>query len=377
MRKKIVFLTGTRADYGKIKPMLKVIHDSKEFRSLVFVTGMHLQERFGNTYKEVLRDGLGKIFCDDDYCDDRRMDVAVSNAIRNFSRFVRRKKPDMVVVHGDRLEALAGAIVGGFNNILVAHIEGGEVSGTIDESIRHGVSKFAQLHFVANKEAKRRLVQLGELENKIFVIGSPDVDVMLSEDLPSLEQVRERYGILFPKFGILLYHPVVTEIEQVPEQASTVVNALKASGHNYVGIYPNNDRGHEYIRRAYEKVSAHDAFQFFPSMRFEHFLSLLKSAQFIIGNSSAGIREACVYGTPAVDIGSRQQARYDPKVLKNVIHVEHDEQEILEAIARAAQHRYSCTHFGAGGSAEAFYQILCTGEIWDTPWQKCFVDIDF
>lgn len=375
--KKIAFLSGTRADYGKIKPILKILHASQDFKLHVFITGMHLLEKFGNTYREVVNDGLGKLYLDEDYYYDTRMDVSISNVIRNFSSFVRRKKPDMIVVHGDRLEALAGAVVGAFNNILVAHIEGGELSGTIDESIRHGVSKFSHLHFVANDEAKKRLLQLGENEKNVFVVGSPDVDIMLSDSLPSVEQVKERYEIRFNDFAILLHHPVVTELERLQDQVRTLLEALKASGHNYVVIYPNNDPGNETIRRAYERVAAYRSFHLIPSMRFEYFLTLLKTSQFIVGNSSAGIREACVYGTPAVDVGSRQQGRYDSEVLRNIVHVDYDEQALLQAIARVSEHRFSCTHFGAGGSAESFCEVLKYESIWDTPKQKLFVDVDF
>lgn len=377
MKKKIVFMSGTRADYGKIKPILRAVHTSDLFESHIFVTGMHLLEKFGSTYSEVIRDGFGTIHCDDDYYYETRMDVATANAISNFARLVRREKPDMIVVHGDRLEALAGAIVGAFNNILVAHIEGGEISGTIDESIRHGVSKFAHLHFAANDEAKKRLIQLGEPESNVFVIGSPDVDVMLGPGLPSLEEVKRHYEIPYDEFSILLYHPVVTELDQIDEQIHLLLGTLEASRCNFVGIYPNNDPGNEAIRRAYERLSHIDRFRFIPSMRFEHFLTLLKSAKFIIGNSSAGIREACVYGTPAIDIGSRQHARYNPAVLKNVTHTEYDTEMIFRAIDLASQCRFPSTHFGAGGSAEAFYETLSDAAIWTTPTQKLFRDIDF
>jgi UDP-N-acetylglucosamine 2-epimerase (hydrolysing) len=377
MVKKLAFLSGTRADYGKLKPILKTIHERNGMVLHVFVTGMHMLEQFGNTYVEVVKDGLGQVFCDEDYRPEPRMDMALANVIRHFSRFVRVARPDMIVVHGDRLEALAGALVGAFNNILVAHIEGGEVSGTIDESIRHGVSKFAHLHFVANEEAEKRLIQLGEARENIYVIGSPDVDVMLSGNLPSLDEVRQCYDIPFAAYAILLYHPVVTEIERIPDQVKILLDALLASGRNYVVIYPNNDPGNEIIRRAYEGLSASGRFHVLPSMRFERFLTLLKNAEFIVGNSSAGIREACVYGTPAVDVGSRQRSRYNMKVLKNVFHVSHDRAEIIQAIADAPSRRHQCLHFGSGGSAEAFYEILQQDSVWRIPSQKHFLDVAF
>lgn len=372
--RKIVFLTGTRADYGKIKSILKVIHARNGMEVDIFVTGMHMLAQFGNTYAEVVKDGLGRVHCDEDYAYEPRMDMAIANVIRHFSRFVRKIEPDMIVVHGDRLDALAGAIVGAFNNIMVAHIEGGEVSGTIDESIRHAISKFAHIHFVANAEARQLLLHLGEKKESIHIIGSPDVDVMLGDSLPDIDKVKTHYTISFDQYAILLYHPVVTELERLPEQVEKLIKVLKGDQRNYVIIYPNNDPGNEIIRRAYEVAASHERFHLLPSMRFEYFLMLLKHAEFIIGNSSAGIREACVYGIPAIDIGSRQYSRCNLKKMKNVIHVEYEETELKNALGIINKCRHQQCHFGSGGSAEAFYSILENENTWMIPLQKYFIE---
>jgi len=373
MKRTIAFLTATRADYGKLKSVLRRLHDDPQFDVHIFVTGMHMLERFGGTAAEVLEDGYGDIVCDEDYHYEPRMDVAISNVIQTFSRFVRKVRPGIIAVHGDRLDAIAGAIVGAFNNILVAHIEGGEISGTIDESIRHAVSKFSHLHFVANQEAKTRLIQMGESKDNIFVVGSPDIDMMLSPELPSFEEVLLRYDIPFREYGILLYHPVVTEVKDLENHVHEVITALKDSKKNYVAIYPNNDPGNEIIRRAYEKLP--NNFHVYPSMRFEYFLTLLKNAEFIVGNSSAGIREACVYGIPAIDIGTRQSARYSIKILKNIIHTYYRKDDILDAIARAPNFRHISMNFGAGESAGGIHSVLSRSAIWATPKQKQFRDL--
>src|SRR4030095_3338465 len=216
---------------------------------------------------------------------------------------------DLIVVHGDRIEALAGATVGALNNILVAHIEGGELSGTVDELIRHAVSKLSHTHFVANDEAKKRLMQMGELEESVFVIGSPDMDVMLSENLPGIEAVKEYYEIEFDNYALSIFHPVTTEFDLMPEHAANYFEALAHSGLNYVAIYPNNDKGSDIIMQQVKKLQHHSNFKVFPSLRFEYFLTLLKHASFIIGNSSAGIREAPCYGIHTVNVGTRQNGR--------------------------------------------------------------------
>jgi UDP-N-acetylglucosamine 2-epimerase (hydrolysing) len=153
----------------------------------------------------------------------------------------------MIIVHGDRVEALAGAIIGSFNNTLVTHIEGGEISGTIDELIRHAITKLSHIHFVSNKEAEKRLIQMGELKNSIFVIGSPDVDIMYSDNLPSIEETTEHYEIPFDDYSILIYHPVTTELETLGNDINEVVSATIESDRNYIVIYPNNDAGSDII----------------------------------------------------------------------------------------------------------------------------------
>ena len=167
----------------------------------------------------------------------------------------------MIVIHGDRLEALAGAIVGSFNNILVSHIEGGELTGTIDESIRHAVSKLSHIHFVSNDDAKKRLIQMGEIEERIFVIGSPDIDIMMKKDLPTREELIEYYDINFEKYAILIFHPVTTELEYLENQTTEMVGAVIDSKRNYVVIYPNNDPGSDIIMKAYGKLENNQNFK--------------------------------------------------------------------------------------------------------------------
>ena len=187
--KKLLFITGTRADYGKIKALIREVEASEEFEAFIYVSGMHLLKVFGNTYKEVLKDKFKNVYADFSLTQSGNMSYDLGDVVCHLTSYVDHIHPDMIIVHGDRIDALAGAVVGALNNIRVAHIEGGEVSGTIDESIRHAISKFAHLHFVCNEEAKKRLIQLGEEEKRIYVIGSPDIDIMLSDQLPALSTV--------------------------------------------------------------------------------------------------------------------------------------------------------------------------------------------
>ncbi|MBS3912898.1 MAG: UDP-N-acetylglucosamine 2-epimerase (hydrolyzing) [Bacteroidetes bacterium] len=371
--RKIVFLTGTRADFGKLKSLMEIVEKSHDFDIHIFATGMHLNEKYGHTVDEIKKCGYANIHSYVNHHDYDSMDSILAKTIEGFSVYIKQLAPDLIVIHGDRVEALAGAIVGAMNNILVAHIEGGEVSGTIDEHVRHAVSKMSHVHFVANPLAKTRLIQMGEEPESIFIIGSPDVDVMLSDKLPDLKAAKAHYNIEFEHYGIVMFHPVTTEIDHIGEQANSLVDALLESGKNYVVVFPNNDLGSDHILEAYERLKGHQNFCIFPSLRFEYFLVLLKNAECMIGNSSAGIREAPYYGIPTINIGSRQNNRSD---YKSIVHAGYGRQEILDAIVNAGGIQIeTMQHFGDGNSDQLFLAELKKDSFWAIPKQKYFIDL--
>jgi len=170
-KKRIVFLTGTRADFGKLKSLIAITQNSQRYDVHIFVTGMHMHSLYGATVDEIKKSGFKNIYQYINHDVMHTMDKTLAKTVDGFSHYIAEINPDLIVVHGDRVEALAGAIVGSLNNILVAHIEGGEISGTVDEVIRHAVSKMSHVHLVAHKEAKKRLIQLGELESSIYILG--------------------------------------------------------------------------------------------------------------------------------------------------------------------------------------------------------------
>ncbi|MDA1330221.1 MAG: UDP-N-acetylglucosamine 2-epimerase [Chloroflexi bacterium] len=371
-RRKVVFLTGTRADFGKLKPLMNCLRKSSDFEVHVFVTGMHMLSKYGYTCEEVVKAGFTNIYKYINQNSSDSMDHILAKTITGLSDYIREISPELLIVHGDRVEALAGASVGALNNVLTGHIEGGEVSGTIDELIRHAVTKMSHIHFVSNEAARVRLIQLGEREETIFSIGSPDIDVMNSPALPSIDDVRRYYGFEFHKYGILLFHPVTSELAELRGQIQIVVDELIASGLNYIVIYPNNDPGTDFIISEYARLADHPQFKIYPSMRFEYFLSLLKHSQVIIGNSSAGVREAPHFGVPAINLGSRQKNRTS---CDSIIHVDIDHGVIKAAINHAMiVPRFAQSLFGDGASAQRFYDILNSSEFWKTETQKYFVD---
>lgn len=372
--KKILFLTGTRADYGKMKPLMEAVEKSDEFECYLFVTGMHTLKEFGYTKIEIFKDKFKNIHVYMNQIIEEPMDLVLANTINGFSRYIRELEPDMIIIHGDRVEALAGAISGAINNILVAHIEGGELSGTIDESIRHSISKLAHIHFVSNIDAKNRLIQLGESEKSIFVIGSPDIDIILKKPSMSIEDIKLRYEIEFKQYGILMYHPVTTEIDSLRNQIQSLVNAIIESQKNYIVINPNNDYGHKIILEEYKKFDGMKSIKRYPSIRFEFFIELLKNAEFIIGNSSSGIHEAPVIGIPSINIGTRQKNRFSHETILNS---KTDKVDIIKKIEEVNKmNKFNKTfYFGEGKSKDLFIKILKENDIWRISRQKVFNDM--
>lgn len=375
--KKIVFLTGTRADFGKLKSLISISQNSSELEVHIFVTGMHMNPLYGSTVDEVVKAGFKNIYKFINHSTGDAMDKTLAKTIDGFSQYIAQIEPDLIVVHGDRVEAFAGSVVGSLNNILVSHIEGGEVSGTIDELIRHAVTKMSHIHLVANDEARRRLIQLGEFEKSIFIIGSPDLDLMNEPNLPDFKLAKSYYDIPFDSFAIAMFHPITTEHNKIKTHAKCFVDALIKSDQNYILIYPNNDLGSQEILAEIKRLESIDKIKVFPSLRFEYFLRFLKESLFIVGNSSAGIREAPFYGVPTVDIGTRQNNRAKSD---SIFNCSYEINDILEAIEKAILYKSKVTnkadfHFGDGRSGELFLELLNSKEFWQISHQKEFQEI--
>lgn len=373
MSKKILFLTGTRADFGKLKSLIRKVEDSIDFTANIFVTGMHMLSKYGMTVREVEKSGFKSIYKYINQNPYDSMDTVLAKTITGLSDYIKESRPDLIIVHGDRVEALAGAIVGSLNNILVGHIEGGEVSGAIDEVIRHAVTKLSHIHFVSNEAAKQRLIQLGELELSIFVIGSPDLDIMRSECLPNLNKVKEHYNIPFNDYAIFLFHPVTTELDSLSKKITIIIEALLEANENFIVIYPNNDMGSEIIINAYSKIINNPYFKIFPSIRFEYFLTLLKNTKYILGNSSAGVREAPFLGKTSINIGNRQNNRAKAS---SIINCQENKSAIITAINKITlEKKTQEQEFGNGNSNLLFFESLKQNHFWKTSKQKTFMDL--
>jgi UDP-N-acetylglucosamine 2-epimerase (hydrolysing) len=373
MTRSLLFLTGTRADFGKLEPLAIAARDAG-FHVSFFVTGMHMLDRYGLTKNEVHRTPGVTVH---EFLNQRPgdpQDMVLAKTVIGFSDYLAESPPDLVIVHGDRVEALAGALVAATNYIRSAHIEGGEVSGTIDEVFRHCNTKLASQHFVSSDVAAKRVMALGEPADCVHVIGSPELDFHAGPAGVTIEDVRAHYGIPFIEYGIGVFHPVTSEARSMGAQAEALFGAMQASGRQFVLVAPNNDPGSEAIFAVINRLP-HDQFRVIPSMRFAHFSELMKNAACMVGNSSAGVREAPFMGLASLDVGTRQTNRaQSPSVVACAA-------TDTAAIAAFLANDWGKTYprhdgFGVGRAADRFVAALKDEGFWAQSLQKEFRDID-
>lgn len=374
---RILFITGTRADYGKQKSLIASLgRGPSDFEVSVFVTGMHLHKDYGETWREIKKDFPNlNLYLFDNQNNMLGQEEVLTQTLSGINGYCKENPIDLIVVHGDRIEPLAAALCGLMLRIRVCHIEGGEVSGTQDETIRHTITKLSDYHFVANEQAERRIKQLGEDKESVFRIGSPEVDLFISGNLPNIDEVLRRYQISFKKYAILIFHPVTNEIDSIQQQASEIAKFVKNVEDKFVIILPNNDPGREGIMEAWtELIKDNQKTRSLPSMRFEYFVSLLKNCDYVLGNSSTGVRESTFFGIPSINVGTRQSGRSShPLIL-------HSKAALDELIRKReelrALERRPTAIFGDGSSGSKFLEVLKSETFWLKGKQKTFFDID-
>jgi len=314
-KRTILFITERRADYSRLKPIMKAVQKSKKLELRLVVTGMHLLKNFGETKRVIETDGFKidatiPMFKPNAKDDGGSMVEAMGRVLQGLPKVLKKYKPDIVFCGFDLGAHLAAAIAATHMNIHVAHIQGGEVSGTIDEILRHACTKFSHLHFAATEESKKRVQKLGENPKYVYNVGSPSMDTIHAITYPSKKAICKKYG-LDPKkkLAIFLQHPVTTEIDRVSNDIQKSIAALSAVQKKHdievLAVYSNNDAGGKRIVTELKK----SGMTVVPHVVYEDFLRLMNVADVLIGNSSAGIHEAPSFGLPTVNIGSRQQHR--------------------------------------------------------------------
>lgn len=370
-KKNLLFVTGTRADYGKLEP-LALAAQSVGHNVVFFVTGMHMMEKYGLTKKEVHRESRFTVFEFINQRDGDPQDIILAKTVSGFSDLIQEERPDLVIIHGDRVEALACAIVCATNYVRCAHVEGGEVSGTIDEQFRHCNTKLSCYHLVSSEDARDRVIRLGEDPSMIHVLGSPELDVHGRPSGVSLQEVKDRYEIESDDFGICIFHPVTSEVETIGAQARAFFDTLVESKKYFVVILPNNDPGSDRILNVIHSLPS-NRFRVLPSMRFRYFSELMRHAAVIVGNSSMGVREAPFLGVPSIDIGSRQSNR---ATASSLWHATAFDQETISQFlkSRWGQRFPKSTNFGIGDSSQRFLAFLDSINADCKPFQKLFIE---
>jgi len=347
--KKICTVIGSRANYSSIKAAMRAIQSHPNLELQVVVAASALLDRYGKVVDLIEADGF-KV--------DERLHILIEGetpatmakstgmGLIELPSVFERLQPDIVITVGDRFETMATTLAAAYMNILVAHTMGGEVSGTIDESIRHAVTKFAHIHFPASRDAAARIIKLGEREDMIFRVGCPRIDLVadiLAEEGNGVDDSMFERGVgdnidLAQPFVIVSQHPVTTEYGEGERQITATLSAVRNSGLQAVVLWPNADAGSDDIARGMRKwreKGLADNMHFFKNLPIATYVKLMKRTACLLGNSSSGIREGAYIGTPTVNIGSRQTARERGG---NVIDVPHDEAQISKALAQQVEH---------------------------------------
>lgn len=371
-KKKLLFITGTRADFSKLSTLISAV-DSSKYEKLIFTTGMHMLEKYGLTKLEVQKISDAEHV---DFVNQRpedTLDTILTKTITGLSDYIVEAKPDIVIFHGDRIESLAAALACSTNYVTSIHVEGGELSGTIDEVFRHAITKLSDFHLVCCDEAEERIIQLGENPRRIFNIGSPELDFHSKDSGVLIDEVKDYYEIPYINYGICIFHPITTEYNTIKSQAENFFNQVIETNKNFVVIEPNNDMGCNEIRNVISNLPK-DRFRILPSMRFNYFSELMKNCKIFIGNSSVGVREAPFMGLASVNVGTRQDRRSNHKSITNLPEI--NESNLTNIIIREWGKRYeSCKKFWAGGSANAFKEFIKNQNLDKQIKQKRFYDL--
>ena len=338
-KKYICVVTGTRAEYGPLKLIIKKIIKSENLNLYFLVTGMHLLKRFGYTIEEIKEDKIPitKIIpmYDENKADLNSLGKAVGRAITNFTEELSNLKPNILLVAGDRYESLAAVISATTLSIPIAHIQGGDNNpyGQLDESIRHSITKFAHIHFPATPNSAQRIKLMGEEDWRINMVGAIALDMIYNENLMDKEKISKKLGLdPYNKIVLCIQHPYVFESEKAGDQMELTLQVLKDLNLHTVIIYPNNDPGSDLIIEKIKKFKEFSNFKVFKNLPRTDFLSLFKNVDLLIGNSSSGCIEAPTFKVPVVNIGFRNKAR---EKAENAINVTHNYKEIQEAIKKA------------------------------------------
>lgn len=375
-KRKICIVLTTRGNYAKMKAVMFGINNDPDLELQLILGGMVVLEKYGRILQTLKLEQIQVARTINFVIEGETLSTMAKSsglAVTEFATAFEDLQPDVVLVIADRFECLPIAMAAAYMNIAVAHVEGGEVSGSIDESIRHAITKLAHLHFPASREAAERIERMGEDPSSIYTVGGTSMDILRQLDLDNLNPVRkyqQDYGmgtlveVVPNEYLVLIQHPVTTEYYENLEHINETIEALEELKMPTIWIMPNMDAGSDGINkgvRVFREKKRPDYVHFFKSLPIEYYGPLLKNAACILGNSSSGIRESAFLGTPAVNIGTRQDGRQRGR---NVVDVNYDHNEIVAVIKQQIAHGcYKPDYlYGDGYSAEKVVKVLKKAE---------------
>ena len=365
----IAAITGSRGEWGYIRPILKLIDHDPSLDYRIIATHMHLLPTFGSSVREIESDGFHvdeRLFMTFDGYNASTMVKSLGVLLLELPTVLQKMHPDIILLAGDRGEQLIGALAGLHLGIPVAHIQAGELSGNVDGIVRHSITKLAHIHFAANEEFAERVRRMGEQPFRVFVTGAPLVDELVEGPITPEEELRDKYRVSAEERMVLtVQHPVTEEEADAGEQVSETITALMDLNWPTIFIYPNGDAGSESIR---QKLAAlkRPRVRMFRNVPRQDYLGLMKMATVVVGNSSSGIMEAPSFGKPTVNIGRRQNGR--PQAC-NVINVGYHHEEIVDAVRRAtapdflARASSAKNPYGDGHASQKIVDVLKNIEI--------------
>lgn len=365
--RKIAVVTGTRAEYGLLKNIMKAIDADENLKLQLVVTGMHLSPKYGMTKNDIIDDGFKideerPILLDYDGKDKNAREISI--AIDEFIGAFNRLQPDIILVLGDRYEAFAAATTAMAMNIPIAHIAGGEITeGAMDEQIRHGITKLAHIHFPGVEIYADNIRKMGEESWRVFNVGDSGIENIKLTKLMSQEELKENLGVEVEEDTILVtYHPVTLEIDRVEEQINNLIEALDEINKPMIITYPNSDNGGDKIISALEKFATKNSnVHLFKSLGSLRYLSVMKYCGAVVGNSSSALIEAPYLKKAVVNIGNRQQGRL---MANNIIQSDYSTLSIYNSINKAFSDEFKVvvnnveSLYGEGDTSEEIVKVL-------------------
>ena len=363
--KNILFITGSRGEWGYIRPILRLIQKDSDLDYKLCVTNMHLLPSYGSPIDEIIKDGFEvhfKPFMALDGYNHFSMVKSLGILLSSLADYLYSDPHDWIVLAGDRGEQLVGAIVGAYCYIPVAHIQAGELSGNIDGVTRHAIGKYAHVHFASNEDAAERLIKLGEQDFRIHNVGAPQIDEMISANIPSIDSLKKKYALsIDDNYILFVQHAVTEDYQNVNNQIETSIKSLIKINIPVVAILPNNDAGSYLITNGINQNRT-NLFHCFKNLPREDYLGFLKHSKVIVGNSSSGILEAPTFKVPAVNIGRRQNMRVR---CENVIDCDFKIKNIVSSIQEAMSTEFNaflidnCLNpYGDGKSSKRIIEII-------------------